>query len=174
VHGAGSLQIRAANGRDLWYVNLSAPRLLRAVPGGDFAVHTACGAVSNEQPAIGGLLLWQDKQNYLVLERGRWGAADIGFRGCLANDDRYLGRGWLPGEQVWLCLERQGSRVRALCSADGDEWFSAGEVEFPAREGEQAGVHANGMIDRTIYHGAFPAGTAMLFASIDVWAVDAR
>ena len=46
-------------------------------------------------------------------------------------------------------VERQGSRVRALCSADGEEWFTAGEVEFPAREGEQAGVHAIGMIDRT-------------------------
>jgi hypothetical protein len=123
---------------------------------------------------IGGLLLWQDKEHYLALERGRWGAADIAFRGCLENQDRLIGRGRLPGEQVWLRLERQGSRVRALCSAGGQEWLTAGEVEFAARDGEQVGLHAIGMIDRTIYHGAFPQGTAMRFASVDVWTVDVR
>jgi hypothetical protein len=42
-----------------------------------------------------------------------------------------------------------------------------------ARAGEQVGVHAIGMIDRTIYHGAYPDGTAIRFASFDVWtAVD--
>ena len=163
------LQLRAANGRDLWHVNLSAPRLLQPAPSGDFAVQTICGPVSAAQPAIGGLLLWQDQAHYLVLERGHWGAADIAFRGCLANVDRYLGRGRLVSEQVWLRLERRGSRVRALCSADGQEWFTAGEVEFPAREGEQVGVHAIGMIDRTIYHGAYPEGTAIHFACFDVW-----
>ena len=83
--------------------------------------------------------------------------------------DRILGRGWLPGEHAWLRLERQATRVRALCSADGTEWFTAGEVEFPAQEDERVGLHAIGMIDRTIYHGAYPDGTAIHFASFDVW-----
>jgi hypothetical protein len=129
---------------------------------------------SEEQPAIGGLLLWQDEQNYVVLEWGHWGAADIAFRGCLANEDRYIGRGYLPGDGVWLRLERQGERVRALCSADGTSWFTAGAVEFPHSEGEQVGVHAIGMIDRTIYQGAYPAGTAICFESFDVWTVEPR
>jgi hypothetical protein len=110
--------LRAVNGRDLWRVNLSAPRLLQPVPSGDFAVQTLCGLASEDQPAIGGLLVWQDQEHYLVLERGHWGAADIAFRGCLDNEDRYLGRGRLVSDQVWLRPERQGSRLRALCSAD--------------------------------------------------------
>jgi tetratricopeptide (TPR) repeat protein len=163
------LVLRAANGRDLWHVNTSAPRLLRPALPGDFAAQTICATVSDTQPAIGGLLLWQNREHYVVLERGHWGAADIAFRGCLDNQDLYLGRGRLPAERTWLRLERRGSRVRALCSADGHAWFTAGEVAFPWREGEQVGVHAIGMIDRTIFPGAFPAGTAILFASFGVW-----
>jgi class 3 adenylate cyclase/tetratricopeptide (TPR) repeat protein len=170
AHKLGSdLLVQAANGRDLWSLNLSAPRLLQALPTGDFAVETVCAPLSDAQPAIGGLLLWRDEQNYLILERGHWGAADIAFRGCLASQHLYLGRGRLPGERMWLRLERQGEQVRALCSADGRQWFTAGDVEFPAREGEQVGVHAIGMIDRTIYHGAFPEGTAIRFESFTVW-----
>ena len=80
-------------------------------------------------------------------------------------------RGRLTGDRIWLRLERQGTSVRALCSADGVAWFTAGDVEFPYREGEQVGVHAIGMIDRTIYHGAFPEGTAIRFERIDMWTV---
>jgi hypothetical protein len=36
---------------------------------------------------------------------------------------------------------------------------------FPAREG----AHAIGMIDRTIYHGAYREGTAICFESFEVW-----
>jgi hypothetical protein len=78
----------------------------------------------------------------------------------------------LPGERVWLRLERQGPQVRALCSANGTTWWTAGDVTFPAREGEQVGLHALGMIDRTIYPGAFPQGTAIRFAFFDVWAAE--
>ena len=142
------MQLHAANGRNLWRANLSTPRLLQPAPPGDFAVQTVCSPVSTEQPTIGGLLLWQDKEHYLLLECGHWGSADIAFRGCLQNEDRFLGRGRLPAERTWLRLERQESRVRALCSADGREWLTAGEIEFPARQDEQVGMHAIGMSDR--------------------------
>jgi tetratricopeptide (TPR) repeat protein len=167
------LELCAANGRDLWLVNLSTPRMLQPAPSSDFVVQTSCGPASDEQPAIGGLLLWQDQQHYLVLERGHWGAADIAFRGCLDNVDRYVGRGRLMSEQVWLRLERRGGRIRALCSADGQAWLTAGEIEFVARDGEQVGVHAIGMIDRTIYHGAYPEGTTIRFACFDMWTAEA-
>jgi hypothetical protein len=163
------LQIAAANGRDLWHVNLSAPRLLRPSPSGDFAVQTTCDPMSDARPAIGGLLLWQDREHYLVLERGHWGTADISLRRCWDNEDRIVGRGWLPGEHAWLRLERQGTTVRALCSADGAAWFSAGAIEFAVRAGEQVGVHAIGLIDRTIYQGAYPEGTAICFRSVELW-----
>jgi tetratricopeptide (TPR) repeat protein len=163
------LLLSAANGCDLWYANLSAPCLLQTLPGSDFALETRCGPVARDRPAIGGLLLWHDRNNYLVLEHGRWGAADIAFRGCLDGEDCLIGRGWLPGEQMSLRLERRGSTVRALCSADGTAWFTAGDVAFPAREGGQVGVYAIGMIDRAIYHGAYPDGTAIRFESFELW-----
>jgi hypothetical protein len=170
----GGLVLRAANARDLWHVNLTAPRLLQPAPGGAFAAQTVCGPLSDEQPAIGGLVLWHDKENYLVLERGRWGATDLVFRGCLHNEDRLLGRGYLPAGHTWLRLERQGDQVRALCSADGEEWSTVGDVAFAHREGEQIGVHAIGMIDRTIYHGAYPEGTAIRFESFALQAEEGR
>jgi hypothetical protein len=95
---------------------------------------------------------------------------DVALRCSLGNEDRLLGRGLLPGALVYLRLEREGEWVRALCSADGVSWLTAGAVPFPRTEGEQVGVHAIGVIDRTIYHGAFPVGTALCFASFEVWA----
>ena len=60
------LEIRAANGRELWLGNLSAPRLLRPVPqGARWAVQTVCVPTSSsrDRPVIGGLLLWKDKKD---------------------------------------------------------------------------------------------------------------
>jgi hypothetical protein len=110
----------------------------------------------------------------LFLTWGHHGPGSLTFGGCLNNgEDRIIGSGRLPGERAWLRLERQGDQVRALCSADGQEWFTAGAVEFPQREGEQVGLHAIGMFSRTIYHGAFPEGTAITFESFDLWAAEA-
>src|SRR5262249_3005695 len=96
------LQIHAANGRGLWHINLSAPRLLQPAAG-DFAIQTVCRSVSAEQPAIGGLLLWKDKENYLALECGLCGPANIAFRGCIGNKDMVIGRGRLPAEGLSTC-----------------------------------------------------------------------
>jgi hypothetical protein len=181
------LAIQAANGRDLWYLNLSAPRLMQPAPEGtDWVVQTVCGVVSDPaiggqnpsidgRPAIGGLLLWKDEENYLRLERGRASAQEISFAGCLDNQDVIIGRGRLAFEssgRVSLRLERVSDRVRALCSADGEAWFSVGEVGFPDDGGVlQVGMYAIGMIDRTIYHGAYPDGTAIRFESFTLWGI---
>jgi hypothetical protein len=182
------LEIRAANGRDLRNVNLSAPRLLRTAPENtDWAAQTICGTASAEKPAIGGLLLWKDQENYLRLDRGTGGKVEIVFHGCLDNQDLIIGRGRLmagdPGmryseppesgePQFWLRLEREGAKVNALCSADGVEWFTVGHIEFPVEDPVQIGLHAIGNIDRTVYHGAYPNGTAIRFESFTVWELD--
>jgi class 3 adenylate cyclase/tetratricopeptide (TPR) repeat protein len=179
------LEIQAANGRDLWLANWSAPRLVQPLAS-DFAVQTVCLPASTEKPAIGGLLLWKDRQNYLRLDRGTRGPNEISFQGCLGNEDVIIGRGRLgPGprrcplrgqsaappssERIFLRLERLGSRVNALCSADGVEWFTVGHVEFPVEDPVEVGLHAIGMIDRTIYPGAYPEGTAIRFESFHLW-----
>jgi hypothetical protein len=70
---------------------------------------------------------------------------------------------------VFLRLERIGERVTALCSADGVEWFTVGQVAFPAAGPLQIGLYASGVIDRTIYPGAHPDGTAIRFDSFQLW-----
>jgi hypothetical protein len=106
------------------------------------------------------------------------------FGGCLEDQDVIIGRGQLPiGEsanlqvgkwpgRVFLRLERVGDHVHALCSADGETWFTAGHVAFPVEDPIQVGLHAIGHIDRTIYHGAYPDGTAIRFESFQLWGLD--
>lgn len=162
------LQIEAANGRDLWSLNLSAPRLLRPASG-DFAVQAVCLPATPEKPAIGGLLLWKDERNYLRLDRGMWGPYELSFHGCIDQQDLRIGRGRLAAERIFLRLERLGSRVNALCSADGQSWFTVGYVEFSVEDPVEVGLHAIGNIDRTIYPGAFPEGTAIRFDTLELW-----
>lgn len=82
-----------------------------------------------------------------------------------------IGSGRLPSERVYLRLERLGSKVNALYSADGVKWFTVGHVDFPFEDPVEVGLHAIGNIDRLVYHGAFPEGTAIRFESFDVWGV---
>jgi hypothetical protein len=179
------VEIHAVNGRDLWVLNRSAPRLLKPVAG-NFAMGTTCSPASDQKPAIGGLLIWKDEQNYLCLDTGVLGEREILFKGCLENRDRVIGRGSLPfgsvphrdrpgdGQdeptgQIVLRLERVEPYVNALCSADGQTWYTVGRVEFSVPDPVEVGLHAIGNIDRTIYPGAFPEGTAIQFESFYLW-----
>ncbi|MGD9099392.1 MAG: tetratricopeptide repeat protein, partial [Anaerolineae bacterium] len=183
------LEIHAPDGRGLLFTNVSAPRILRrmlrpvapvlsaaegapvlsAAEGGNWAAQTACVPVTEKEPAIGGILLWKDKKNYLRLDRGATGEDGILFMGCLENRDILIGRGRLPSERILLRLERVGEQVSAFCSADGETWFTVGRVEFPVEEPLQVGLHAIGNIDRNVYRGASPGGTAIRFESFQLW-----
>jgi regulation of enolase protein 1 (concanavalin A-like superfamily) len=169
------LEIQAANGRDLLNVNQSAPRLL-CPASGDWAVQVQCAPVSEQAPAIGGLVLWQDDQNYLRLDRGATGHGDLYFGGSLDNQDVLVGRGRLPIDdletwsgRVWLRLERAGERVSAYCSTDGSQWFTVGSATMPTQGPIQIGVHAIGKIDRAVYRDGYPEGTAIRFEGFQIW-----
>jgi hypothetical protein len=172
VEGA-TLEFQAAHAHHLMGYNVSAPRMVRPAPPGDYAVETVSRPARADRPAIGGLLLWADHDNFLVLERGALGPSQVWLRGRLAGRDIVVGRGSWRGDALWLRLERQDTRVRALCSADGQAWVTVGAVEFPHTVGQHVGLHAIGLqergIDRTIYPGAQPEGTAIRFASFDLW-----
>jgi hypothetical protein len=71
--------------------------------------------------------------------------------------------------RIILRSERLGERVAALCSADGVNWLSIGAVEFPMASPLQPGLHAIGTLDRTVYHGSYPNGTAIRFESFEGW-----
>lgn len=193
-----SLVIRAANGRDLWYLNRSAPRLMRPA-GGDFVIQTRLISPdeTENEPAMGGLLLWQDEQNFLRLAWGNRGPGELSFEGSLNNQDMLVGRGRWPEETkvkkrgsepqpitssqpspstadqetlaVWLRLERRGDQVRALASSEGERWFSVGQTTFPAQAVVEVGLHATGWIDRLLYPGAYRAGTTTSFEMCQVW-----
>jgi len=168
VHDA--LELYAANGRSLWRTNWSAPRLLQPVSG-SFSTQTVCLPVSDDKPAMGGLLLWVDRRNYLRLDRGVCGTREIAFTGCLDGKDILVGRGRLveASERFYLRLTRVGEQVRAFCGADGENWYTVGCVTFPTQDPIQIGVHAIGVIDRTIYIGAYPEGTAIRFEGFQLW-----
>ena len=166
----GGLVIHAANGRALWKTNQSAPRFVRSATG-DVIVQTACEPAFpvEERPAIGGLVLWKNERHFLRVARGCSGHDDILFSGNLNGQPSFFGRGRLPlhdDGRVYLRLERIGARVRALCSADGTQWFTLGDVDFPVADPIQVGVFAVGDIDRLIYQAAHPEGTAIRFTSI--------
>ena len=61
------------------------------------------------------------------------------------------------------------SVLTAVPPPDGASWLTAGSVEFPVEDPIEVGVHAIGAIDRAIYHGAYPQGTAIQIESFDVW-----
>ncbi len=68
-----AVELVAADGRDLWYINTGAPSL-RTDVAGDFALQARCGASPRRPLAMGGLLLWCDGANYVRLDWGGLGA----------------------------------------------------------------------------------------------------
>ena len=167
------LMIRAANERNFHHINRSAPRLIRTEPiTGDFTIQTICQPVSDDKPAIGGLLIWQNDKNWLCLEFGARGTDEIIFRGFKENQDLVFGRGRLHSKKAHLRLEKYGYQVNAYSSSDGKNWFFVGGVGFPSNEPIYPGIHANGHINRMIYPGAYPDGTAIQFEELNLWEED--
>jgi hypothetical protein len=52
---------------------------------------------------------------------------------------------------------------------DSQAWFTVGHTQFPVEDPVEVGLHAIGRIDRTIYPGAYPEGTAIRFGSFQLW-----
>lgn len=171
-------EVRAAAGRDLWLVNLGAPRLVREVDG-RWVAQTVCGpAVQRTDPAtdavIGGIVLWQDRENYLRLDRGAGGERELSLLGCIEKRDVVIGRGWLPEwlgmeGRVYLRLQHTVGHVEALCSVDGEMWFAVGRTSFPAATGARVGVYAVGLRDPLLYPGRCASSEGIRFESFWLW-----
>jgi len=152
-------------------VNDSAPRLLRTVAG-DLVAQTHCGPIrGGGAPVLGGLLLWADRRNWLILIAGARGERQVAYVAQIDGRIATIGRGLLPAsDQVVLRLERTGARVDALCSVDGERWFTVGHVAFSAPDSLQVGLYAIGSFARVFRPGAHRDGTAIRFSSFDLWA----
>ena len=103
--GEGFVEVRAANGRDLWWTNVSAPRLVRTFEG-NFSLQVTCEPADERTPAIGGLLVWLNERTYLRLDRGSVGRDELVFMGCADGVSMVVGRGRLPGARTFLRLVR--------------------------------------------------------------------
>ncbi len=168
---AGGVEVSAANGRDLYHLNLSAPRLVMDFSG-DFAVEVCISSASDDKPQQGGLLIWKDKDNFLRFERGVDGQHEMRLHGYVNGEWHIAGRGLLKAEgneEVHLRLERSGDEFTSYCSTDGESWFTCGRMTLPMEDPIQAGIHAIGMIDRTIYCGEYKEGTATVFRNFRIW-----
>jgi tetratricopeptide (TPR) repeat protein len=166
----GDLKIEVPNGRGLWKSNTSAPRLLRRVDG-DVAWQAVCMAGASDRPSIGGLVLWQSREDFIILTWGFGGSEGLVLRGHVSGEPLVIGRGWLPdaAERVYLRMEYRAGRVRGLCSLDGDQWYQVGETGCDAGPSLQIGLYAVGDLDRLVYPGAFVEGTAIVFRDVRVW-----
>jgi len=169
IVNAGGLEICAANGRDLDGLTLNAPRLMREISG-DFAVEVCVSSACDEKPQMGGLLVWKDKDNFLRFEKGVHGQNEVRLHGYVDGKYQVAGRGLLSGDEgIHLRLEREGKQFSAYCSVDGEEWLTCGKLTLPLEDPIQIGIHAIGMIDRTIYCGAYKEGTATVFRGFKLW-----
>ncbi len=178
--GTGGLAICAANGRCLDWPNWSAPRLMREISG-DFAVEVRISPVSDETPQIGGLLVFGDRDNFLFLDErlvtgksslAQHGVRLLDFGGYIDRKRQFAGSDFLSGDvdkEIHLRLERSGDEFSAYYSVDEENWLTCGTMTLPMEDPIQVGIHAIGMIDRTIYCGAYKEGTATLFRGFKLW-----
>ncbi|HVX62791.1 MAG TPA: DUF1349 domain-containing protein [Pirellulales bacterium] len=141
---------------------MNAPRLLKKVAG-DFTAQVKVtsdftpGVTSTGQgrPFIGaGLLVWENQDNFLRLERNAYWIADQLF--CYPpliehwRSGQYAGVNSQPkpaheffqGRSTWLKLQRQGNRIIASFSHDGQDWTVAKEFEVEFADEVSVGIAA--------------------------------
>jgi predicted ATPase len=107
----------------------SAPRLLRAVAG-DFAAETLLVGADERESHTAGLLLWDGPGHYLFFGKRDPLVHEVRLELYQHGQRRSAGRGWLPGADLYLRLDRRGDVAMTLCSNDGRKWWSCGETAF--------------------------------------------
>jgi len=145
---SNGLEVYAYSGSDLYRDRFDAPRLLQEISG-DFAVEVGMEKASDSLPAVSGILVWKDKENYIRFEWGKNGQEEILLSLCFSEIrgfENALGRGMLASDITYLRLERIDDKFFAYCSGDGANWLTCGEVNFPAEDPIQIGIHAIGAI----------------------------
>ena len=76
-------------------------------------------------------MLWAPERIYLNFGKSLDRINEVRLEVCQQGRHEIIGRGWLPGCQLYLRLERRGELVLSLCSNDGKKWHSCGETLFP-------------------------------------------
>lgn len=147
---------------------LSAPRVLRSVTG-DFEVslkvtadfQPGTTAKGKGRPFNGaGLLIWQDAENFLRIERNAWwdGESFLCYPPLIEywRDRQYSGANNAPvssseyfhGDSTWLKAVRRGNRITVLMSHDGTKWIEVKTVIVKLDSRLQVGVAALNTSDK--------------------------
>lgn len=147
---------------------LSAPRVLQPVSG-DFevSVRVTCDlepgmkAMGKGSPFHGaGLLIWEDDENFLRIERNAWRNGDS----CLCypplieywRDRQYSGANkvpvpsaeFFPEGSTWLKATRRGNRMTVSMSPDGKKWKDVRSFDIDLTTKLQVGVAALNTSDK--------------------------
>ncbi len=147
---------------------LSAPRVLQPVTG-DFEVSVkvtsdlqpGTTAVGKGSPFNGaGLLIWEDAENFLRIERNAWWNGDS----CLCypplieywRDRQYSGANKAPvpsaeffqGDSTWLKATRRGNRITVSMSQDGKKWKDVRSFDVELATKLQVGIAALNTSDK--------------------------
>lgn len=122
-------------GHDL-YQNLDAPRMVQSISG-NFVSTTkvSINPLYNYQGA--GLLIWQDSDNYVRLERTLVQGIDMWYK----VDGIYNGIE-IPytNSIAYLRFERAGNTITAWYSDNGSTWNTVTDISFPAEETLEVGL----------------------------------
>ncbi len=124
----GHLRISTSNGGHDLYANTNAPRLLQPVHG-DFTVVTkvTISPAFNYQGA--GLLIWQDENNYVRLERTLVSGIDFLYKMGGTNYSDEIS--FSTSDTVYLKLQRAGNDFSAWYSMDNLTWEFVQTINFP-------------------------------------------
>lgn len=134
----GNLRLSTPDrGHDLYpYSNLNAPRLMRDVTG-DFQVVTKVTIDPRYNYQGAGLLLWQDENNYVRLERTLVEGVDLWYR----INGSYSGfEVPYSSPSVYLKLERSGSSVLVGYSLNGQDWIVLPTLNVALADNLQVGI----------------------------------
>lgn len=143
----GVLRMVVPTNKDFYGDNMSAPRYVKALKG-NFQIDTKVRATPSENYQGAGLLIFNDKFNYVRLERafGGTGGGGSGIRLDISVNDEYRSIATpddipFDGKEVELRMIKNGGKVLAFWRADENaEWREAGEVDFPTAETVLAGL----------------------------------
>jgi regulation of enolase protein 1 (concanavalin A-like superfamily) len=122
--------------------NYNAPRLLREASG-DFTIETKVVLTPDTNAQAAGLLVWQDSDNFIRLERlfVYWDPQQVvALSAELGGVWGYYTEHSYQSGVTYLKLVRTGNEFRASYSEDGSTWTLLTTITFPVADPLQVGI----------------------------------
>ena len=135
----GSLRLITPDGEHDLFANNNAPRVLQPASG-DFALQTQTTIYPLYGYQGAGLLVWQNADNYVRLERGA--NPDQGVHMWYRDAGSYAAAGQVVmfGTTAYLRLERRGNTFIGSSSSDGINWTAVGTATIQAEQTVRVGL----------------------------------